>query len=76
MSFEKMHSGEIYDPNESDIMSEQALCLEKLYDYNSTRPSEIEKRVRLLKEMSAEIGDDCYIEPPFRANWGGKHIHF
>ncbi|MBQ7118560.1 MAG: sugar O-acetyltransferase [Clostridia bacterium] len=76
MSFEKMHSGEIYDPNESDIMSEQALCLEKLYDYNSTRPSEIEKRVRLLKEMFAEIGDDCYIEPPFRANWGGKHIHF
>ena len=76
MSFEKMHSGEIYDPNESDIMSEQALCLEKLYDYNSTRPSEIEKRARLLKEMFAEIGDDCYIEPPFRANWGGKHIHF
>ncbi len=76
MFFEKLHSGEIYDPNESDIMSEQALCLEKLYDYNSTRPSEGEKRARLLKEMFAEIGEDCYIEPPLRANWGGKHIHF
>lgn len=23
-----------------------------------------------------EIGDDCYIETPFFANWGGKHVHF
>ncbi len=73
---EKMHSGEIYDPNDSNIMSEQAKCLEKLYDYNATRPSEGEKRQTLLKEMFAEIGEDCYIEPPFRANWAGKHIHF
>ncbi len=76
MSFEKMHSGEIYDPNDSNIMSEQALCLEKLYDYNATRPCEGEKRQKLLREMFAEIGEDCYIEPPFRANWAGKHIHF
>ena len=26
--------------------------------------------------MFAEIGKDCYIEPPLRANWGGKHVHF
>ena len=26
--------------------------------------------------MFAEIGEDCYIEPPFHANWGGKHVHF
>ncbi len=76
MSFEKMHSGDIYDPNDSDIMSEQALCLEKLYDYNATRPSEGEKREKLLKEMFAEIGEGCYIEPPLHANWAGKHIHF
>lgn len=76
MSFEKMHSGEIYDPNDSDIMSEQAKCLEKLYDFNATRPCEFNKRQKLLKEMFAEIGEDCYIEPPLRANWGGKHIHF
>ena len=30
----------------------------------------------MLKEMFAEIGEDCYIEPPFHANWGGKHVHF
>ena len=52
------------------------LCLEKLYDFNATRPSEAEKRQSLLKDMFAEIGDGCYIEPPFYANWGGAHCHF
>ncbi len=26
--------------------------------------------------MFAEIGDNCYVEPPFHANWAGKHVHF
>ena len=26
--------------------------------------------------MFATIGKDCYIEPPLRANWGGKNVHF
>ena len=26
--------------------------------------------------MFAEIGENCYIEPPLHANWGGKHVHF
>ena len=63
-------------PGDQEILNEQFKCLEKLYDFNSTRPSEMEKRQALLKEMFAEIGEDCYIEPPLRANWGGKHIHF
>ena len=73
---DKMHSGELYLPNDKDIMAEQLLCLEKLYDFNATRPTEYEKRAKMLKEMFAEIGDGCYIEPPFHSNWGGKHCHF
>ena len=30
----------------------------------------------LLRELFAEMGENCYIEPPVRANWGGKHVHF
>ncbi|MPM95719.1 Galactoside O-acetyltransferase [bioreactor metagenome] len=33
-------------------------------------------RAKKLKRMFAEIGKMCYIEPPFHANWGGKHVHF
>ena len=72
---EKMLSGALYLPNDESIMAEQMLCMEKLYDFNSTRPSEGEKRSQLLKEMLAECGENIYIEPPLHANWGGKHVH-
>ena len=73
---DKLHSKELYLPDGEEIMSLQAKCLEKQYDYNNTRPSESALREKLLKEMFAEIGDGCYVEPPLHANWGGKHIHF
>lgn len=73
---EKLHTGELYLPGDAEIMKEQGKCQERLYDFNQTRPSEGEKREALLKEMFAEIGQDCYIEPPFHANFGGKHVHF
>ncbi len=73
---DKLHTGELYLPNDKDILGEQIKHLDMLYDYNMTRPTEGEKRSRMLKEMFAEIGDGCYIEPPFHANWGGWHCHF
>ena len=73
---DKLHSGEIYDPMDNEIFQEQIICLKKLYDFNQTSPLELDKRSLLLKEMFAEIGDNCYIEPPFHSNWGGKHVHF
>lgn len=72
---DKLHSGEIYYPNDDSIMAVQFQCLERLYDFNHTRPSEMDKRVLLMQEMFAEIGENSYIEPPFHANWGGKHCH-
>lgn len=73
---DKQHTGEVYFPGDPEILKEQVQYQEKLYDYNQTRPSEQEKRTNLLKEMFAEIGENCYIEPPFHANFGGHHCHF
>ena len=75
-NYDKLHSGDLYLPGDEEIMKEQLMCLEKLYDFNNTRPSELDKRESMLKEMFAEIGSDCYIEPPLHSNWGGKHVHF
>ena len=72
---EAMHSGCIYDPADPQIAQEQLLCLDKLYEYNMSRPTQMQKREQLLKEMFAEIGQGCYIEPPLHANWAGKHVH-
>ena len=71
-----METGELYLPFDRDIFREQTEALELLYDYNATRPSETEKRRKLLSSMLAEIGEGCYIEPTFHANFGGKHCHF
>ena len=73
---DKQHTGEVYFPGDPEILEEQIQYQEKLYDYNQTRPSEQKKRTNLLKEMFAEIRENCYIEPPFHANFGGHHCHF
>lgn len=73
---EKVHSGELYLPMDDSILAEQLQYLDRLYDFNQTRPLEQEKRAAMLKEMFAEIGEGCYIEPPFHSNMGGHHIHF
>ncbi|MBQ9851264.1 MAG: sugar O-acetyltransferase [Clostridia bacterium] len=73
---EKMTSGELYLPDGEEIMTEQLQCLDRLYDFNQTRPTEPDKREKMLKEMFGDIGENCYIEPPLHANWGGKHCHF
>ncbi len=73
---EKLHTGELYLPGDESILAEQRVCLDRLYDFNATRPTELVRREALLREMFAEIGEGCYIEPPLYANWGGKHVHF
>ena len=71
-----MHNQELYITSGEELLGKQRKCLEKLYDFNMTRPSELEKREKMLKDMFCEIGEGCYIEPPFHSNFGGKHVHF
>lgn len=73
---DQRHNGDLYLPGEEELMREQLACLDRLYDFNATRPTEMKMREQLLKEMFAEIGEDCYIEPPFHASFAGKHVHF
>lgn len=73
---EKMHTGELYLPGDEEIMQEQLKRMEKLYEFNATRPAEMDKRNRLMKEMFAEIGEGCYLEPPFHSNFGGGACAF
>ena len=76
MDFQKkMHGGALYQSMDESVLAEQLQYLDLLYDFNQTRPTEQDKRTAMLRKMFAEVGEGCYIEPPFHANWGGKHIH-
>ena len=46
-----MDAGRIYDPADPEILAEQTECAERLYEYNATRPSQMEKRLTLLRQM-------------------------
>ncbi len=73
-SVNKMHSGKLYIADTPEDVVYQRACLDKQYEFNHTRPTEMDKREALLKEMFAEIGEGCYIEPPLHANWGGRFV--
>ncbi len=73
---EKQHSGMLYLPGDESLQREQLQCLDRLHAFNQLRPSQLEEKTAMLREMFAEIGEDCYIETPFHANFGGKHVHF
>lgn len=73
--YEKMKSGEVYVCASEELSELQTKCLERLYDFNQTRPSEGKKRTEMLKALLAEVGEGSYVEPPLHANWG-CHTHF
>lgn len=74
--YEKMIKGLIYNPGDKEIMREQVQYQDKLWEFNQLKPSQYSEKMKFMKEMFAECGDNCYIELPFRANWGGHHVHF
>ena len=65
---ERMEAGLLYLPEDPDLAAEQLQRLDMLFAYNALKPSEQAKKQALLKEMFAEIGENCYIETPFHAN--------
>ena len=73
---EKLHTGEIYQPSDPEIMEQQLVWLDRLAEYNAVPPSNLARRQALLKEMLAEVGEGCYVESPFYSNMGGHHVHF
>ena len=45
---EKLHTGELYLPGDDEIVEDQTKRLDRLYDYNMTRPTEGEKRTETV----------------------------
>ncbi|HIZ64782.1 MAG TPA: sugar O-acetyltransferase [Candidatus Blautia pullicola] len=72
---ERMMAGMLYDPGDKEIMDEQFPYLDLLGEFNALPSSAVEKRDELMKKMFASCGENCYIQPPFYANWSGHHIH-
>lgn len=75
-NYKRVHTGELYFPNDQKLWKEQQEALVLLEKYNQTSVTKPEQQMVLLKEMFSEIGENCFIQPPFYANFGGKNVHF
>lgn len=72
---EKQHNGEIYQPMDEEITRQQMIYLDNLRLYNEIPHVQMDRREAMLRQMFAEVGEGCYIESPFYANFGGHHVH-
>lgn len=72
---EKMKAGMIYNPGDESIMKEQTGCAAYLKEYNTLGLGDEKRMNELLHLMLGEVGENCYLQPPFYANWGGAHLH-
>ncbi len=73
---EKLHSGDLYLPNDPKIIVKQLRYLARLKRFNKLSPARLLSRQRMMKKMFAEIGEGCYIESPLYANMGAHNVHF
>ncbi|MBE5908613.1 MAG: sugar O-acetyltransferase [Lachnospiraceae bacterium] len=73
--YERMQAGLIYDSADKEIVDMQTPYLDKLWEFNQLKPSQFKEKEAYMKEVFAECGDNCYIELPFHANWGGHNVH-
>lgn len=73
---ERKEKGLVYHYDDPILYNGQREYQELLYEYNLLRPTQIKEKQEYLKRMFAQIGENCTIETPLHANWGGHHVHF
>ena len=67
---ERMLSGRLYSADDNELKADfnKARMLTRLF--NSTTEEQKEYRIELLKELFKKTGENLYVEPPFRCDYG------
>ena len=78
---EKMLKGEMYFPNDEELIKLRTRARDIFYEFNQTKASETEKRKTLLDELLMSKTDNFVVEPPFFCDYGfnikaGKNVFF
>lgn len=67
---EKMLAGEMYNPADAQLVKDREYARRKVRIYNETSETEGEKRTQLLRELFGSTGENVYIEPNIRVDYG------
>lgn len=68
-----MLAGQVYDPNDEEIVSEQFEYLNAMKAYNAL-PYGDKREDEYIRKCFGSIGKQPVVTQPFFANWGGKHV--
>ena len=68
-----MLAGQVYDPNDEELVSEQFEYLNAMKAYNAL-PYGDKREEEYLRKCFGAIGKQPVVTQPFFANWGGKHV--
>ncbi|EPC03214.1 maltose O-acetyltransferase [Litchfieldella anticariensis FP35 = DSM 16096] len=71
---EKMLAGELYNPADPLLLKERDEARRKVRIYNQTLETEGEQRLKALKELLGSTGENIYMEPNIRVDYG-YNIH-
>lgn len=69
---EKMLLGMYYKASDKDLTEARNTARSLAAEYNSTAPSELERREDILKKLFKKCGKNVYIEPPFYCDYGSN----
>jgi maltose O-acetyltransferase len=69
---DRMLAGELYDPQDPQLLAERRQARLTVKAFNDTRDDEQEERVRLLRSLIPAAGRGVWIEPPFYCDYGSN----
>lgn len=67
---EKMLAGELYRPNDPEILADLAAAQSWLARYNAALGRSTDEQHALLRERFGAVGSGCVIRPPFFCDYG------
>jgi len=63
-------AGLLYDATAPEREAEHIRCADLCWEYNRTRPSDMETREQLLRQIFGKLGTDPYVEPNIFCGFG------
>ncbi len=67
---EKCDAGLLYDTSFEGREEDHLRCADLCWEYNHTRPSDMESREKLLRKIFGKVGTDPYVEPNIFCGFG------
>ncbi len=68
--WEKMQIGEIYNDFDLDLFNRRVEAKKLFRIYNHTEDNEVEKRNEIMRKLFKSVGENVWIEPDFRCEFG------